>query len=495
MERERAINRIVELFNIFTLTIQSHNKIGLFDKNSFSEDVMIPILREIYGFSYLRNLNREKQNFPGFDLADDHARVAVQVTSDHSLDKVKSTLSQVSEHRLYERYDRFCILTIVKKQKAYSEKSLKPYLNGHFSFTPKSDIIDFDDLVLAIKTLELSQIQRIELTLEINFSKPARYFLAQQVKPETESLILNLASLTLPAQIYIGKTIYDRDEVIANSAESKFRVYKNSDERDIARAALTQMGLSSPTGWVIRSGELISFYNLRDEQHPLSKLIDPGTADPIPIEDYYGRDENQERTFKDLLRRTFQSQAYNLGIKWQNQEKLFIFISRSGADKRFVKLPNSTRGGRVVYEKVRSKKDTEKIIIHKHLAFETQFFCFGDKWFIALEPNWFFSWDGYKRSRYHERNVSHIKKNYHNDFVLTYLQLIHAALTLEDRARLFSQDDASKIIIGDLATVDGSLAVNDAEWLQLEAKKRRKALLNKDDIPTIGGYDEVESDS
>lgn len=192
MERERAITRIIELFNIFTFTIQSHNKIGLFDKNSFSEDVMIPLLREIYGFSYLRNLNREKRNFPGFDLADDHARVAVQVTSDPSIDKVKDTLSQVSEHRLYERYDRFCILTIVKKQKAYSEKALKPYLNNRFSFAPKSDIIDFDDLVFAIKTLELNQIQRIELTLEINFTKSARYFIAQQAKPETESIILQL---------------------------------------------------------------------------------------------------------------------------------------------------------------------------------------------------------------------------------------------------------------------------------------------------------------
>lgn len=495
MERERSINRIIELFNIFTLTVQSHNKVGLFDKNTFSEDVLLPVLREIYGFSYLRNLNREKQNFPGIDLADDHARTALQVTSDPTIDKVKDTLSKISEHNLYERYDRFCILTIAKKQKSYSEKSLQQCIKGRFSFSPSSDIIDFDDLVNEIKNLELSQIQRVQLTLEVNFNKSERYFIAQQKRPETEALITNLAELSLPKHIYIGKTVYDRDEVIANSAQSKFKLGKRSEERKVAQAALAQQGLSSPTGWVVRGGELITFYNIRDEKHPLSKLVDVASVDPIPIEDYYGRNEDQENIFKDLLRRTFQAQAYHLGIQWQNKERRFIFVSLHNADKRSVKLPSSTRGGRVVYQKVRSKKDRDKILVHKHLAFEAQFHQFDGKWFISLTPDWFFSWNGYKRSGYHHRNVSFIKKSVHNDFVMTYLMVIHIALTKEEKGSLFALSNDARITVGNLVTLDGALAVNDTEWLQLEAKKKKKALQLQDDLPIIAGHDEAEPNS
>lgn len=495
MERERSLNRIIELFNIFSFTVQSHNKVGLFDKNNFAEDVLIPVLREIYGFSYLRNLNREKQNFPGLDLADDHARVAFQITSDPTLDKVKETLSKISDHRLYERYERFCLVTIVKKQKSYSEKSLQQSINSRFSFSAKTDILDFDDLVNEIKSLELVQMQRIELTLDVNFSKSARYFLVQQRKTETESLVLNLAPVSLPKYIYIGKTTYDRNEVIANSAQGNYKVGTRSEERKIAQAALKQQGLTAPTGWVIRSGELLTFYNLRDEHHPLAKLVDEGSVDPILAKDYYGRNKDQENIFRDLLRRTFQAQAYRLGIQWQNKESKFIFISLINADKRTVLLPNSTRGGRVVYQKIRSKKDREVILVHKHLAFEASFHLFDDQWFIAIQPDWFFSWNGYKRSSYHQRNVSYIKKNVHNDFVLTYLQVIHAALIREDKASLFTPSDEAKIVLREFITLPGSTPVNDDEWLQLEAKKKKKALQTKDDLPIITGYDEAEPHS
>jgi hypothetical protein len=135
------------------------------------------------------------------------------------------------------------------------------------------------------------------------------------------------------------------------------------------------------------------------------------------------------------------------------------------------------------------------ILVHKHLAFEASFHHFDDQWFLALQPDWFFSWNGYKRSSYHHRNVSNIKKNVHNDFVLTYLQVIHAALTREEKASLFTPTDEAKIVLGEFVTLDGSILVNDNEWLQLEAKKKKKALQMKDDLPIITGYDEAESNS
>lgn len=38
---------------------------------------------------------KKRQNFPGIDLADDDAKVAIQVTSDKSLEKVKDSLKKI----------------------------------------------------------------------------------------------------------------------------------------------------------------------------------------------------------------------------------------------------------------------------------------------------------------------------------------------------------------------------------------------------------------
>ena len=44
---------------------------GLFEINRLSEDILIPILSEVYGYTHLENLNKNGGgNFPGIDLGD-----------------------------------------------------------------------------------------------------------------------------------------------------------------------------------------------------------------------------------------------------------------------------------------------------------------------------------------------------------------------------------------------------------------------------------------
>ena len=92
----KSLDRIIELFRIFRTEVEDKNKAGLFDINHLSEDVLVPILRDIFDCQFLRNLNKETKNFPGIDLADANARIAFQVTSDNSLDKVVDSLTKVS---------------------------------------------------------------------------------------------------------------------------------------------------------------------------------------------------------------------------------------------------------------------------------------------------------------------------------------------------------------------------------------------------------------
>ena len=98
---------------------------GLFDINKVSENLVLGLLRELYGWKGLQNLNSaEKMNFPGIDLADEQARVAIQVTSTSSLDKVKKTIDTFLLHNLDSKYDRLIVYVLSRKQTSYSQEAL-----------------------------------------------------------------------------------------------------------------------------------------------------------------------------------------------------------------------------------------------------------------------------------------------------------------------------------------------------------------------------------
>lgn len=69
-------NEFRELIAQLRHEIETASAMGQFDAHEVSENLMCGLLRELCGWSDLRNLNREQVNFPGIDLADDTHRVA-----------------------------------------------------------------------------------------------------------------------------------------------------------------------------------------------------------------------------------------------------------------------------------------------------------------------------------------------------------------------------------------------------------------------------------
>ena len=101
MKHIELINKFREQLSRLVVEVEGAVAMGHFDLNKICEDVVCGLFRELYGFEALRNLNsEEKANYPGIDLADDEAKIAIQVTSDKSLDKVKETLGKVIKHGL-----------------------------------------------------------------------------------------------------------------------------------------------------------------------------------------------------------------------------------------------------------------------------------------------------------------------------------------------------------------------------------------------------------
>ena len=88
MNLEKSQNRIRELMSKFVTEIRSAKAMNRTDINTISENVLIPLFSEIYGYSNLKNLNAsENINFPGIDLGDEGTRIAYQITATSGLKK------------------------------------------------------------------------------------------------------------------------------------------------------------------------------------------------------------------------------------------------------------------------------------------------------------------------------------------------------------------------------------------------------------------------
>lgn len=175
MNLEKTLQKIRCLMSLFVTEIKAATAMQQTDINKVSENVVIPLFAEVYGYKNLKNLNfTEGSNFPGIDLADETARVAFQITSTPTLDKVKHTLEKFIEYKLYEKYDRLIIYILTEKQNSYSEKEINKIIQGKFTFDTKKDIWDSRNILEKVSGLQIEQAREVEKILQVNFGEARR---------------------------------------------------------------------------------------------------------------------------------------------------------------------------------------------------------------------------------------------------------------------------------------------------------------------------------
>ena len=142
------------------------------DINKLAQTILIPLLAEVYGYQNLKDLDfTEGSNYPSVDLGDETARVAFQITSTRGIEKVKHTLTEFVEHKLYEKYDRIIIYIITDRQKDYSDTEINKIIQGKFSFDVKKDIWDYRDILEEVAKFPIEKAREVEKILEANFGE------------------------------------------------------------------------------------------------------------------------------------------------------------------------------------------------------------------------------------------------------------------------------------------------------------------------------------
>lgn len=484
MKHLDLLNEFREVMAQLEKEVEAAAAMGHFDIHKASEGLVLGVLRELYGWRKLRNLNAdEKANYPGIDLADDEAGVAVQVTGTSNLEKVKATIETFVNHGLNVRYRRLIMYVLTRKQSSYSQDAIDRVAAGRISVKSADDIIDMRDVCAQASTVDPRQLAAaIEVAraymrggagaglAEADFDPPSTSF---------ERANLNLMEVYFPPRLYIADLLQNGGRLSTGRARN---------ERKLIRQTLSDLNLRVPSDYEVSGGQLITFHPLDDSQGPFSRLIDLGTVTPLRPSEFYGADDSRERIFKSLLRFALQQKLYKHRVMWMHEDGLFAFLPYEDAqllrEETWVGHKKSTRR---VFERKINKNDPDKTFICKHFAFAADFLSNADRWYVALTPDWYFSYgEGYRRSRYADASLKWLKKKEVNRTVSDHFRFLSSWLTTLDQEDLFASASGQSLIMtfGDVLSFENHPGLPDESWLPL-----RDVSDDDEDSPIKGLFD------
>jgi len=372
-------------------------------------------------------------------------------------------LRKFCDHHLYEKYDRLIIYVLTERQRSYADTSHKNILRDKLKFDVKDDIWDYRNILAKTAHFDITKVLKVERILEANFGEGNLPLFLGPNDQLTESVCLNLLELSFPKTLYLANLA--NDDTQDSKRPKRRRKYKTYSPRDLVKKALLQKQLRFGVDWEYHENKIITFHNLNDETLPITQIIDEGTVDRLSPEEFYGINENYEKVFKSLLGRCLQQKLYHQRVLWQHEDKLFIFSDLDGAPIRSEQWYGQRESDRVVYERVMKTKKPSEVFYCKHLAFTTQYKRFVDSWYLLIKPEWFFSYDGYKRSFYASDRIDWLKKQEDNSQVLNHLRFIVYFLTHDKPPELFVERRPYPFLsFGELVSFDSAPSLDDLEW-------------------------------
>lgn len=163
METSKMFREIIIDLSILRYIVSSCVKEQRYDINHDCENFYCGLLNLLWNKQFV-NQNTAKRNSAGIDLADDSARIAIQVTSKTSADKIQGTLDKIVSHKLRSKYDEVFVLYIDSKPKF--DKDRKNAVEFTFSdngeiYDDEKYLIDVQDLLHQIEPLNASQMKPI----------------------------------------------------------------------------------------------------------------------------------------------------------------------------------------------------------------------------------------------------------------------------------------------------------------------------------------------
>lgn len=155
------INEIDQQLGRLVSWVEIANRNNRSDVSVISENILCGLLNRMYGWNLINANTPTHPNFPGVDLVDDKACVAVQITAQNTLDKVKDMLEKFFRHQLDERFSRLILMEITNQEPTQGMRSKK-----EGCFYGQRDIWNIPRLVRELQDADIEKLKEIAGYLE-----------------------------------------------------------------------------------------------------------------------------------------------------------------------------------------------------------------------------------------------------------------------------------------------------------------------------------------
>ncbi len=141
LPRQINLDKIKKYLMYIESDIQINNYCRFYDINIISESFCCDLLNKTFELN-LENTNLFKRNQKAIDLVDKKRGIAIQITSEKSLSKIRETFEQYIDYGLDKLYPNLYIITLVKYNPSISE-----YIYKGNTFDVKNKVLDYRDYI------------------------------------------------------------------------------------------------------------------------------------------------------------------------------------------------------------------------------------------------------------------------------------------------------------------------------------------------------------
>lgn len=146
--------------------VQLSNEAGFFDINKICENFYCRLLNMIYGCEFV-NTNLEHKNSTAIDLGDKNKKLCIQVTSENTPAKIRSTIEKFLKKKMYKDYNRLIFVMITGGNKT----TVKFDTKKKFVFKNTRDIKTIADLYSDLSNLEIEKKKKILDFLKLSLNE------------------------------------------------------------------------------------------------------------------------------------------------------------------------------------------------------------------------------------------------------------------------------------------------------------------------------------
>jgi hypothetical protein len=165
------------------------------------------------------------------------------------------------------------------------------------------------------------------------------------------------------------------------------------DHRQL-RSRLLEIDDHPPIDWVIYGKRIVTF---RDLELPPFKGHLEETAEPIGAAEWANSDgQATQRQFADLLRRCLSSRVHPRLVYYAPRKSFFCRRGRRSIDRKLDYRSYEKSAKRYVVKGYGKAKSGNGFAYYRHAAFTPRFLEIRSHWYLAIDPTYHFTRDGYE---------------------------------------------------------------------------------------------------